>query len=37
MNAALDALAPLGIAHIEMPLTAETLWRAIREAKRKAG
>ncbi len=33
MNAALDALAPLGIKHIEMPLTPEKLWRAIRAAR----
>ena len=30
MNAILDALAPLGIDHIEMPATSETIWRAIR-------
>ena len=36
MSAALDALAPLGVTHIEMPLTAEALWRAIRAAKQKA-
>ena len=35
MNAALDALAPLGIRHIEMPLTPEKVWRAIRDAKTK--
>jgi carbon-monoxide dehydrogenase large subunit len=33
MNAALDALAPLGIRHIEMPLTPERVWRAIRDAR----
>ena len=33
MNAALDALAPLGIRHIEMPLTPERVWRAIRAAR----
>jgi carbon-monoxide dehydrogenase large subunit len=33
MNAALDALAPLGIRHIEMPLTPEHVWRAIRAAR----
>ena len=33
MSAALDALAPLGIRHIEMPLTPEKLWRAIRDAR----
>lgn len=29
VNAALDALAPLGVRHLDMPLTSETLWRAI--------
>jgi carbon-monoxide dehydrogenase large subunit len=33
MNAALDALAPLGIKHIGMPLTPERVWRAIRAAR----
>jgi aerobic carbon-monoxide dehydrogenase large subunit len=33
MNAALDALSPLGIRHIEMPLTPERVWRAIRAAR----
>jgi aerobic carbon-monoxide dehydrogenase large subunit len=33
MNAALDALAPLGIKHIEMPLTPERVWRAIHAAR----
>ena len=32
MNAVLDALAPLGIAHVEMPLTSQTLWRAMQAA-----
>jgi carbon-monoxide dehydrogenase large subunit len=32
MNAAADALAPLGIGHVEMPLTPEKLWRAMRDA-----
>ena len=30
MNAILDALAPLGIDHIDMPATSESIWRAIR-------
>ncbi len=34
-NAVLDALKPLGIRHIDMPLKPETLWRAIRDAKAK--
>ncbi len=29
INAALDALAPLGVTHLEMPLTAEQVWRAV--------
>jgi carbon-monoxide dehydrogenase large subunit len=33
ISAALDALAPLGITDIEMPLTSEKLWRAIRGAR----
>ena len=32
VNAALDALAPLGVRHLDMPLTAPRLWHAIREA-----
>jgi carbon-monoxide dehydrogenase large subunit len=33
MNAVVDALAPLGIAHIDMPATPEKVWRAIRAAR----
>jgi aerobic carbon-monoxide dehydrogenase large subunit len=33
VNAVMDALAPLGITHIDMPLTREKIWRAIRDAK----
>ncbi|WP_431284452.1 xanthine dehydrogenase family protein molybdopterin-binding subunit [Humitalea sp. 24SJ18S-53] len=33
MNALVDALRPLGIAHIDMPATPERVWRAIAEAK----
>jgi carbon-monoxide dehydrogenase large subunit len=32
MNAVVDALAPLGIRHLDMPATPERVWRAIREA-----
>ena len=32
INAILDALARLGIAHIDMPTTPERIWRAIRSA-----
>jgi carbon-monoxide dehydrogenase large subunit len=33
-NAVLDALSPLGVRSIDMPLTPERVWRAIREARR---
>jgi carbon-monoxide dehydrogenase large subunit len=33
VNAVIDALAPLGITHIDMPLTPERVWRAIEQAK----
>ena len=33
MNAICDALAPLGIAHVDMPARAEVLWRAIDAAR----
>jgi carbon-monoxide dehydrogenase large subunit len=29
-NAVLDALAPFGVAHLDMPLKPEKLWRAMR-------
>jgi carbon-monoxide dehydrogenase large subunit len=32
VNAVLDALAPLGVEDIDMPLTSERVWRAIRAA-----
>jgi aerobic carbon-monoxide dehydrogenase large subunit len=32
VNAVIDALSPLGIPHLDMPLTAEKVWRAIRTA-----
>jgi CO/xanthine dehydrogenase Mo-binding subunit len=32
VNAVVDALAPLGIRHLDMPLTPERVWRAMREA-----
>jgi aerobic carbon-monoxide dehydrogenase large subunit len=32
MNAVVDALSPLGIAHIDMPATPEKVWHAIRAA-----
>jgi carbon-monoxide dehydrogenase large subunit len=33
VHAILDALAPLGIEHIDMPATPERIWRAIRNAR----
>jgi carbon-monoxide dehydrogenase large subunit len=33
MNAVNDALAPLGVRHLDMPVTPERVWRAIQEAK----
>jgi aerobic carbon-monoxide dehydrogenase large subunit len=32
VNAVMDALAPLGIRHVDMPLTPERVWRAMRAA-----
>jgi len=32
LNAVNDALAPLGVRHLDMPVTPERVWRAIREA-----
>jgi carbon-monoxide dehydrogenase large subunit len=33
VNAAVDALKHLGVAHLDMPLTSEKLWRTIRDGK----
>ncbi|MGH2687996.1 MAG: xanthine dehydrogenase family protein molybdopterin-binding subunit [Actinomycetota bacterium] len=33
VNAVIDALAPLGVTHIDLPLTPERVWRAIQDAK----
>jgi aerobic carbon-monoxide dehydrogenase large subunit len=33
-NAVMDAVAPFGVERIDMPLTPERVWRAIRDAKR---
>jgi aerobic carbon-monoxide dehydrogenase large subunit len=33
VNAVMDALAPLGIAHIDMPLTPERVWRAMQASR----
>ncbi len=32
-NAVADALAPLGVHHVEMPITPERIWRAVRSAR----
>ncbi len=32
VNAVMDALAPLGVKHIDMPLTPEKVWRAMRKS-----
>jgi carbon-monoxide dehydrogenase large subunit len=34
VSAVLDALAPLGVTHIDMPATPERVWRAIQAAKK---
>ena len=36
VNAVLDALSPLGITHLDMPLTPLKIWQAIQSAKSKA-
>jgi carbon-monoxide dehydrogenase large subunit len=33
VNAVMDALSPLGIKHLDMPLTPEKVWRAMQGAK----
>jgi carbon-monoxide dehydrogenase large subunit len=33
VNAVMDALAPLGIRHLDMPITSEKIWRAMRDRK----
>ena len=33
-NAVIDALAPFGVTHIDLPLTAERIWKAVAAAKR---
>ncbi|MGI8792766.1 MAG: xanthine dehydrogenase family protein molybdopterin-binding subunit [Acidimicrobiales bacterium] len=35
-NAVIDALAPLGVRHVDMPCTAERVWQAIQAVKRTA-
>jgi carbon-monoxide dehydrogenase large subunit len=36
VNAIVDALADLGVEHVEMPATPERVWRAIADARRRA-
>ena len=36
VNAVMDALSEYGVTHIEMPVTAERVWRAIQDGKTKA-
>jgi carbon-monoxide dehydrogenase large subunit len=36
VNAVVDALSDYGVTHLEMPLTAERVWRAVRDGKHKA-
>jgi carbon-monoxide dehydrogenase large subunit len=36
INAVVDALAHLGVRHVDMPATPERVWRAIRDANRKS-
>jgi carbon-monoxide dehydrogenase large subunit len=33
MNALLDALAPLGVTHLDMPATPQVVWQAVQEAR----
>jgi len=33
VNAVMDALAPFGVRHLDMPLTAEKIWRAMQESR----
>jgi carbon-monoxide dehydrogenase large subunit len=36
VNAAIDALRPLGIAHLDMPLSSARIWTAIHEARKRS-
>jgi len=33
VNAVVDALSEFGVTHVEMPLTSERVWRAIRDTR----
>jgi carbon-monoxide dehydrogenase large subunit len=35
LNAVNDALAPLGVRHLDMPVTPQRVWQAIQEAKKR--
>ena len=35
-NAVMDALAPLGIRHLDLPLLPEKVWRALRDASKES-
>ena len=37
VNAVLDALAPLGVRHLDMPLTSQRIWAAIQRARQSTG
>jgi aerobic carbon-monoxide dehydrogenase large subunit len=37
VNAVIDALSPLGVRHIDMPVTRDKVWRAIRDAEARTG
>jgi carbon-monoxide dehydrogenase large subunit len=37
VNAVIDALSPFGVRHIDMPITRDKVWRAIRDAEAKKG
>ena len=37
VNAVIDALSPLGVRHIDMPITRDKVWRAIRDAETRQG
>ena len=37
VHAVLDALAPFGISHLDMPLTPQKIWTAIQTARAGAG
>jgi carbon-monoxide dehydrogenase large subunit len=34
LNAVIDALSPLGVEDLQMPMTSHNIWQAIQKAKR---